>query len=71
MPVEITSLEKFAEITKRAEECRIKRSKGVVKIKARTARYLYTYKTTEEALQETLGKLSCKQVVDLDKPKEK
>lgn len=71
MPVEITSLEKFAEIVKRAEECRIKRSKGAVKIKARTARYLYTYKTTEQALQEVLSKISCKQIVEIDKAKGK
>ncbi|MCX8196568.1 MAG: hypothetical protein N3F67_05810 [Acidilobaceae archaeon] len=71
MPVEITSLEEFAEVVKRSSECRVKRSKGVVKVKARTKRYLYTYKTTEDKLQEVLSKIACKQVIDLDKQQEK
>ncbi|MEM0365505.1 MAG: hypothetical protein QXO93_00220 [Acidilobaceae archaeon] len=69
MPLEITSLDRFIEIAKRAEECRVKRVRksNIVKIKARTKRYLYTFKTTEDKLQEVLGKISCKQVIDVDK----
>ncbi|MCS7107462.1 MAG: 60S ribosomal protein L38 [Acidilobaceae archaeon] len=67
MPMEITSLEKFAEIAKASIECRVKRSKDGVKVKARTKRYLYTFKTTEDKLQEVLSKIACKQVVDVDK----
>ncbi len=67
MPVEVTSLEKFVEITERALECRVKKAKGgVVKVKARTKRTLYTYKTTEDKLQEVLGKVKCKKIVNID-----
>jgi len=73
VPVEVTNLELFAEIAKRAVECRVKRVRksNVVKVKARTKRYLYTYKTTEDKLQEVLSKIQCKQVVDVDKEKSK
>ena len=73
MPVEVTNLELFAEIARRAVECRVKRVRksNVVKVKARTKRYLYTYKTTEDKLQEVLSKIQCKQVVDVDKEKSK
>ncbi len=69
MPVEVTDLNIFADIARRALECRIKRVRksNVVKIKARTKRYLYTYKTTEDKLQEVLSKIQCKKVVDVDK----
>ncbi|MEM1928073.1 MAG: hypothetical protein QXS85_04995 [Acidilobaceae archaeon] len=69
MPLEVTDLSEFAEITKRAVECRIKRVKktSVVKIKARTKRYLYTFKTTESELDNVLKQLHCKNVIDVDK----
>jgi large subunit ribosomal protein L38e len=43
------------------------RKGNLVKIKARTRRYLYTYKTTEDQLQDVLSKIQCKKVVDVDK----
>ncbi|MCE4601798.1 MAG: hypothetical protein F7B18_01300 [Desulfurococcales archaeon] len=68
MPVEVKDLERFIEITSRAVECRVKRGKnGEVKVKARTKRYLYTYKTTEDKLGEVLDKVKCPKVVDVDK----
>ncbi|MEB3851427.1 MAG: hypothetical protein LRS49_02445 [Desulfurococcales archaeon] len=72
MPVEVRSLEEFVEITRRAVECRVKRArqKGVVKVKARTRRYLYTYKTTEDKLGEVLSKVKCKKIIDVDEGKE-
>jgi len=73
MPVEIKDLEEFVKITERAQECRVKRSrreKGVVKVKARTKRYLYTYKTTEDKLNEVLSKVKCKKIIDVDEGKE-
>jgi len=54
MPVEIRDRKEFIKIVERAEECRVKESKRIVKtesgvetrkilkIKARTKRYLYT-----------------------------
>ncbi len=72
MPVEITSLEEFIKITERAIECRVKkvRKSNVVKVKARTRRYLYTYKTTEDKLEEVLSKVKCKKIIDVDKGEE-
>ncbi len=72
MPVEIRDLEEFVKITERAVECRVKRSrkKGEVKVKARTKRYLYTYKTTEDKLNEVLSKVKCKKIIDVDEGKE-
>ena len=72
MPMEVTSLEKFIDITGRAVECRVKRYKKtkLVKIKARTKRYLFTYKTTEDKLDEVLSKVKCPKVIDVDEGKE-
>ncbi len=56
MPKEVKTEEEFLEAAKRAKECRVKRSyiyvktengvekKPILKIKARTRRYLYTLK---------------------------
>ncbi len=73
MPVEITDLEEFARIAQRAVECRVKRVRktNIVKVKARTKRYLYTYKTTEDKLDEVLKKIKCGgKIIDVDKGEE-
>jgi large subunit ribosomal protein L38e len=72
MPVEIADLEEFLNIAKRARECRIKRLRksDIVKIKARTRRYLYTYKTTKDKLDEIISKLECPKIIDVDEGKE-
>lgn len=72
MPVEVRDLEKFVEITSRAIECRVKRVRksNVVKVKARTKRYLYTYKTTQDKLDEILSKVKCPKIIDVDEGKE-
>ena len=56
MPKEVRTEEEFLEAAKRAKECRVKRSyiyvktengvekKPILKVKARTSRYLYTLK---------------------------
>ena len=68
MPVEVTSLDEFVKITERAVECRVKKARnGVVKVKARTRRTLYTFKTAEDKLKEVLDKVKCKKIVDIDK----
>jgi large subunit ribosomal protein L38e len=70
--MEVTSLEKFVEITSRAVECRVKRYKKtkLVKVKARTKRYLYTFKTTEDKLDEVLSKVKCPKIIDVDEGRE-
>ncbi len=56
MPKEVKTVEEFLEAAKRAQECRVKKSyvyvkteqgvekKPILKVKARTRRYLYTLK---------------------------
>ncbi len=72
MPVEVKELEMFLDIAKRAKECRVKRVRksDIVKIKARTRRYLYTFKTTKDKLDEVLSKLECPKIIDVDEGKE-
>ena len=68
MPVEVSSLEDFVRVTERALECRVKKARrgGVVKVKARTRRYLYTYKTSEDKLEEVLSRVKCRRIVNVD-----
>ena len=72
MPVEVKELDMFLDIAKRAKECRVKRVRksDIVKIKARTRRYLYTFKTTKDKLDEVLSKLECPKIIDVDEGKE-
>ncbi|MEM1525517.1 MAG: hypothetical protein QW775_06650 [Ignisphaera sp.] len=59
MPVFILDENRFLEIAKNAIECRIKRAekKGIVKLKARTKRYLYTYAVPMDKADATVEKL--------------
>ncbi|MCE4624638.1 MAG: 60S ribosomal protein L38 [Desulfurococcales archaeon] len=68
MPVEVKDLEKFREIAGRAVECRVKkvRNKDIVKIKARTKRYLYTIKVEASKAEEIINSLPCKKIVYVD-----
>ncbi|BAA79092.1 50S ribosomal protein L38e [Aeropyrum pernix K1] len=67
MPVELKSFDEFVKVVERAVECRVKRGKDVVKIKARTKRYLYTLKVPPEKEAEVLEqvKAKCKNLVEL------
>lgn len=64
MPVEITSRERFLELSETASECRVKRSKELVKLKLRTPAKLYTMKLDVSEAEETISKLKC-QVVEV------
>ena len=48
MPIEITKEDEFLDLSKRAISCRVKRTKDIVKLKLRTKKTLYVYKTTPE-----------------------
>ncbi len=48
MPIELKSEEEFLDFSKRAQSCRVKRSGDVVKLKLRTKKSLYIFKTTPE-----------------------
>nr|MDO8099857.1 50S ribosomal protein L38e [Candidatus Njordarchaeota archaeon] len=61
MPRELTEkeTEKFVELSKEAQECRVKRVGDMVKLKLRTSRYLYTLKVKPEVAEEIAKKLDC------------
>jgi len=65
MPIEIYDKEEFRKIAERAIECRVKRLKDVVKIKARTKRYLYTIKVKPEEADEFIKTLKCRRIVEV------
>jgi len=59
MPSEIFDVEKFVEMSGRAEYCSVKRLKNIVKLKLRTTRRLYTLKIEPEKAEEIIKKLQC------------
>jgi large subunit ribosomal protein L38e len=69
MPVFVLDENRFIDIAKNAVECRIKKleKKGIVKFKARTKRYLYTYTVTADKAEALIEKLKsiCKSVKEL------
>ncbi len=63
MPKQIYDAEKFLEMTEDAEECRVKRSSDQVKLKLRTAKYLYTIILAPQKAEEVLSRVKC-QIVE-------
>ncbi len=59
MPKEIFDEEKFLELSEYAVHCRVKRIKDIVKLKLRTKRYLFTYKTDPTSAERILRNISC------------
>jgi large subunit ribosomal protein L38e len=59
VPREIFDDEKFMEISENAIHCRVKRLKDVVKLKLRTKKILYTYKTDPATAERLLRDISC------------
>ena len=59
MPREIFDEEKFTEISEYAIHCRVKRLKDNVKLKLRTKKILYTYKTDPITAERLLRNISC------------
>ncbi len=62
MPSEITNADQFVSLSESALECRVKRSKDVVKLKLRTPSRLYTYKVKVERADDVLRRLKCEVV---------
>ena len=58
MPRQVVNVEEFLELAKRAHECRVKRSKDVVKLKLRLPRELVTLVTEPEKEKEILDKIA-------------
>jgi large subunit ribosomal protein L38e len=59
LPSEIFDEEKFLELAEFAVHCRVKRVKDVVKLKLRTKKRLYTYKTDPETADRLVRNLTC------------
>lgn len=59
IPKEIKNENKLIELAKDASECKVIRIGDTVKIKLRTNKYLYTYKTNPESADNILKRISC------------
>ncbi len=63
MPKEIFNEEKFLEIAKSlAIECRIKKTGDIVKLKLRTPKHLYTYKTETSKAESLLSQIEIEKI---------
>ena len=63
MPKEIFDEEKFLELAEFAIHCRVKRVKDEVKLKLRTKKVLYTYKTDPTTADRIVRESSCDIIV--------
>ena len=70
MPKQIYDVEKFLEMTEDAQECRVKRGSGEVKLKLRTAKYLYTIILEPQQAEEVLTRVKCQIVEARPEPEE-
>ncbi len=59
MPREIFDENKFLELSEYAVHCRVKSTKDLVKLKLRTKKTLYTYKTDPQSAERLLKNISC------------
>jgi len=59
MPEEVFDVDKFVEISERADYCNIKRLKRIVKLKLRTPRKVFTLKVEPTKAEEIVKKLRC------------
>jgi len=59
MPSELSDTEEFVKISERANECRVKRLKDVVKLKLRTPKQLYTIRVDPDKAAELLKLIRC------------
>jgi large subunit ribosomal protein L38e len=59
LPREIFDEDKFIELAEHAYHCRVKRTGDIVKIKLRTKKILYTYKTDPTSAEQLLREISC------------
>jgi large subunit ribosomal protein L38e len=59
MPAEITNTDDFVGLSETAHECRVKRSKDLVKLKLRTPSRLYTLKVKVDKADDVIKRLKC------------
>ncbi len=59
MPKTITDVDRFIEMSENASECRVKRGGDKVKLKLRTAKYLYTLILAPQEAEAVIQKVKC------------
>jgi ferritin-like protein len=59
MPEEIFDVDKFVQLSERAEYCAVKRLKKVVKLKLRTPKKLFTLKVDPPMAEGVVKRLRC------------
>ncbi|MFO8020598.1 MAG: 50S ribosomal protein L38e [Promethearchaeia archaeon] len=59
MPKEIFDEDQFLDLSRRSIHCRVKRLEDVVKLKLRTKKYLYTYKTDPGNAERLIKEINC------------
>lgn len=59
MPEEIFDVDKFVQLSERAEYCAVKRLKKVVKLKLRTPKKLFTLKVDPSMAEGIVKRLRC------------
>ena len=59
LPAEINDTDKFVGLSETAHECRVKRSKDLVKLKLRTPSQLYTLKVKVDRADDVIKRLKC------------
>jgi len=64
LPREIFDEKKFLELSEYAIHCRVKSTKDVVKLKLRTKKTLYTYKTDPPSAERLLKNIAC-EIIEL------
>ena len=64
MPKEIFDEETFLKLSQVAIHCRVKRIKDIVKLKLRTKKTLFTYKTDPTSAERLLRSLTC-EIIEL------
>ncbi len=64
MPKEIFDEKKFLDLSDSAIHCRVKTRKDVVKLKLRTKKTLYTYKTDPASAERLLKNIQC-EIIEL------
>ena len=64
MPKEIFDEETFLKLSQVAIHCRVKRIKDIVKLKLRTKKTLFTYKTDPISAERLLRSLTC-EIIEL------
>jgi hypothetical protein len=64
LPKEIFDEEQFLQLAERSIHCRVKRIKDTVKLKLRTKKTLFTYKTDPDSAERLLKDIAC-EIIEL------